>query len=188
MAARLRMAPHYRALQIRGALRSPAEIREAEADLEAQRGGGDQCGLSAAAFTWIHLAWIRRRDVSFTAALEAHEQAIAFLRERGLPTQQARRGRLQLLFEIGRWDDVLAEVESLRPWYQAQGDEEGLSACDVQTAYVRLPRGERVGRLDDILVRAAALGRDPADASALVAEAAVAEDDVNAAVSILGLA
>jgi class 3 adenylate cyclase/tetratricopeptide (TPR) repeat protein len=189
MAAQLGIAPHYRALSIRGALRSPDEIREAEADLEAQREGAIDAGdFSAAAFAWIHLAWIRRRDVSFTAALEAHEQAIAFLRERGLPTQQARRGRLQLLFEIGRWDDVLAEVESLRPWYQAQGDGVGLWACDVQTAYVRLPRGERVGRLDEILVRAAALGLDPADASALVAEAAVAEDDLDAAVSILGQA
>ena len=188
-AAHVGIAPHYRALQVRAALSAPSDIGQAEVDLLADREGAIQAGdLSAAAYSWIILAWLQRRDVSYAAAIETHEQAIAFLRERGLPTEQAYRGRLQLLYAAGRWDDALAEVASLRPSYAARGDEQGLWACDQIEGWILLARGEQAPMLGGILARAAALGRDPADTAALAAEAAMASGDVAGALSILGQA
>ena len=91
---------------------------------------------------------------------------------------------LELLVELGRWDEVLARAAPLAS--DDRMDESLVVAVDIWTTLVHLLRGHPVGDVDDILARARAVEELQvlAPALALAARAAVAAGDPARAVAL----
>jgi hypothetical protein len=112
-------------------------------------------------------------------ALERINDASALAARRGAVSQGswAEVSSLELLFELGRWDELLARAEPLAR--EPTLDESLVVAVRMWTTIVQLRRGTDVGALNDLL----AAGRQVeeiqvlAPVLAIVAEAALARDD-----------
>jgi tetratricopeptide (TPR) repeat protein len=88
------------------------------------------------------------------AAIELIDEATALADRRGAFSQGSwtKVAALELLYELGRWDEALTRAEPLAS--DPRLDESLVVAIDVWTGYVHLRRGKFSGDLDDLLVRA----------------------------------
>ena len=92
---------------------------------------------------------------------------------------------LELLYELGRWDELLARAEPLA--HETRMDEALLVAVDIWTAAVRVRRGESMGDIEGLLARARGMGELQvlAPALALAAQAAARRGDVTRAAELV---
>jgi tetratricopeptide (TPR) repeat protein len=121
------------------------------------------------------------------AAIELLDEASALADGRGAFSQGSwtRVAALELLYELGRWDEALTRAEPLAS--DARMDESLRVAIDVWTGYIRLRRGKYHDDVGELLARArnAAEMQVIAPALALAAEAAAHEGDVARATELL---
>ncbi len=185
LADRLGVPRPHRALHARGWVRYPADPDGAEADFRASVDEAVAAGrIMSAAGALQNRAIARGTILGPAAALEGLEEAEAFRAAHGMPVMPLRFSRLDALELRGDWDTVLAEAAPLRDWAQEHGDAWGTWSVDLVVASIRLARGERVGRRDDLLERGRAIGQQ-AFAGPVTAEAALAEGDREGACAVL---
>ena len=125
----------------RGALGDPGGLD----DLRQALALALDAGLSYQAGHWYANLALQLGDVDPAASLASYSEGIGFARRRGL-TELAmwmRAGALERLFELGRWDELLAEAAEVVAWYQANGPESfAIGAAEVQRARVLAYRGQ----------------------------------------------
>ncbi|MFL5791373.1 MAG: ATP-binding protein [Actinomycetota bacterium] len=114
------------------------------------------------------------------AAIELLDEASALSDRRGAFSQGSwtKVAALELLYELGRWDEALTRAEPLAN--DARLDESLLVAIDVWTGYIRLRRGKFSEDLDELLVRARNAGELQVLAPALALAAEASADPANA--------
>ena len=185
-AAALGIPEPHRALAARGLTLLAMGEPSGEDDLRRAIDGAIREGdLRAAAVAYHNLAASLAEARGPAAGLAAFDEAIGFAASRGLPTELHRSGRLETLMPLGRWDEVVREAEEVGAWAAAHGDEWGLLLADEFDMQVRLARGEKVARRDDLPSRAVLLGTSPSDSATVAADAASAEGDMAAARGLL---
>ncbi|MEA2555817.1 MAG: hypothetical protein QOI60_1148 [Actinomycetota bacterium] len=144
-----------------------------------------QGDLRAAAVAFNNLAASLAESQGPAAGLRAFDEAMEFAAGRGLPTELLRSGRLETLLPLGRWDEALAESDAVGAWATEHGDEWGRLLADEFALQVRLGRGEKVDRQDDLPARATLVGTPPSDSAPIAADAASAQGDLQAARELL---
>ena len=121
------------------------------------------------------------------AAIQLLDEASELADRRGAFSQGSwtKVAALELLYELGRWDEALTRAEPLAS--DARMDESLQVAIDVWTGYIRLRRGKYDDDVDELLVRArnAAEMQVIAPALALAAEASADAGDVANATALL---
>jgi class 3 adenylate cyclase len=120
------------------------------------------------------------------AALERLDDASALADRRGAVSQSAwtKASALELLFELGRWDELLARAPELAAIPNL--DESLVVAVAMWPTIVHLRRGEPVGALDELVAAARTVEELQvlAPALAIAAEAAFVEGDAARAVAL----
>jgi class 3 adenylate cyclase/tetratricopeptide (TPR) repeat protein len=160
-------------------------------ELELGRGFGENASIA-----YSNLGSLLLMAEGAAAALPVHEEGIAFSKKRGLSESfwWLRGERTWMLYDLGRWDDLLADADALLEDVAAASRE--TSSAQVRTlvkswqAHVLLRRGdhERAGALID---ESLGLAREVRDAQILgptLAAAAIAarrSGDVDAAVALV---
>jgi tetratricopeptide (TPR) repeat protein len=152
------------ALQYRGAARGQAGDPGGLEDLREALRRGLELGLgNEVATTYNNLAyelWFWKGPAD---ALPVWEEMSAFCRVRGFATMAmwAEAGRLEALFDVGRWDEVVALAEDLREWGRGRGPTRlGVTAL-TYLAWVELRRGDHAAAsrtLEALLPRARDIG------------------------------
>jgi len=143
-----------------------------------ERGG--QLGLgSETAIAMNNLAENLRFLEGPAASLDAWETMVAFCSERGLSTSLAwaRDGLIGALFDLGRWDEVLAMEPEAEAWDRTQGPSPFGAAARMLAAWIHLRRGEveeAARRTKDLLPRVARIGYSEYESPAFVLCAEVA--------------
>ena len=121
------------------------------------------------------------------AAIQLLDEASELADRRGAFSQGSwtKVAALELLYELGRWDEALTRAEPLAS--DARMDESLQVAIDVWTGYIRLRRGKYDDDVDELLVQArnAAEMQVIAPALALAAEASADAGDVANATALL---
>jgi tetratricopeptide (TPR) repeat protein len=107
----------------------------------------------------------------------AFDEAIAFAESHGLPTEDARTGRLGAMMDAGQWDELLQEADLLLAWARRHGDAYTEVAVRLASARVRLERGEAIGPQDALAGMARDTGWVPPSTAPIQAEAALAAHD-----------
>jgi tetratricopeptide (TPR) repeat protein len=154
---------------------------------------GLQLGLgSETAIAMNNLAENLRFVEGPSTSLAAWERMVSFCSERGLSTSLAwaRDGILRALFDLGRWDDVLAMESEAEAWDREQGPSPFGTAVRMLTGWVHLRRGdlaEAARRTLDLPSRVARIGYTEYEAPAFVlcAEVALAESRLDEARALL---
>jgi tetratricopeptide (TPR) repeat protein len=122
-----------------------------------------------------------------TTAIELLDEASALADRRGAFSQGSwtQVAALELLYELGRWDEALTRAEPLGS--DARLDESLRVAIDVWTGYIRLRRGKYHDDIDELLVRARAAAELQviAPALAITAEATADAGDAARATALL---
>ncbi len=186
LAATLGLPPPHRALAARGVSRFGTEPTPGAADLRAAIELAEAAGdLRSAAVAYYNLAARQADQLGSGAALATAEEAIAFCRARGLPTEVMRGGRLEMLLDTGGWDELLDEAAELRAWASERGDTFTLVFTDRAVATVRLERGEPTGPLEWMLDAVREAGYPQIFVAAIVAEAALVDSGAEAARRVL---
>jgi hypothetical protein len=77
-------------------------------------------------------------------ALQVWDSAVEFSRVRGFSTEAywAECGRLEVLFDLGRWDEVLETAEAVEAWDREEGGGQMRTFAQVYRAMVLTRRGE----------------------------------------------
>ena len=154
-----------RALQYRGIHRVISGDLEGRGDLEEALRIGLELGLGTeTAVAYINLAdWVSSLDGT-VASLALTEEGIRFAERRGLGSNGMwlRAESTWRLFDLGRWDDVIARSGEIRRWYGDRGRAQPVVMAGTQEAAVHLHRGEldEAARLMDELLPAARESRD----------------------------
>jgi class 3 adenylate cyclase/tetratricopeptide (TPR) repeat protein len=168
------------ALNYVGASRSLLGAPDGLDTLRAAIERGRQLGLgSETAIAMNNLAENLRFLEGPAASLHEWETMIDFCSERGLSTSLAwaRDGLIQALFDLGRWDEVLAMEPEAEAWDRAQGPSPFGAAARMLAAWIELRRGrieEAARRTRDLLPRVARIGYTEYEAPAFVLCAEVA--------------
>ena len=173
-----------RALQFRGAARCELGDEGGLADLREAIRIGKEAGMGQAlALSYANYAfqlWFREGP---GAALEVWRDSQAAAETRGFDgfAQTARMGKLETLFDLGRWDEVLEVCREIQTWVESDpGTELGVYAS-IFESWVRLRRGEpglSVGSDGTLLKHALPFGVEfAAPASLLMAETRLLHDD-----------
>jgi class 3 adenylate cyclase/tetratricopeptide (TPR) repeat protein len=119
----LGLAPPYRALHTRGAVRlqkgdrSGGEADAREAIRAASAAGDIEATLGALDDLSGQLPWYSNAD-----ATAVRDERVEFARSHGLPSSGAEMGRLVALFDLGRWDDALQGATSEYERASERGD------------------------------------------------------------------
>ena len=178
-----------RALQFRGAARCELGDEQGLDDMREAIRLGEEGGLgqalALARANYAFQLWFREGP---GAALEVWRESQVAAEARGFvgSAQMARMGQLETLFDLGRWDEVLAICDEIRAWLRPRGErtELGVYATIFET-WVRLRRGEteRLAELaDDLLEQARPFGGEfGAPAALLVAETQRVTGDITRA-------
>jgi tetratricopeptide (TPR) repeat protein len=152
------------ALQYRGAARGQIGDEGGLEDLREALRRGLELGLGTeVATTYNNLAYELWFWEGPAAALPVWEEMSAFCRVRGFATMGiwAEGGKLESLFDVGRWDDALRDADRMREWDRAHGETRvSVSAISIR-AWVMLRRGEldaAVAALNEVLPKARAIG------------------------------
>ena len=190
LATRLGLQDEYaRALQFRGAARCELGDERGLDDLREAIRLGEEFGfgqvLALARANYAFQLWFRDGPA---AALEVWRDAQRAAETRGFAgmAQMARMGQLETLFDLGRWDDVLAISREIQAWIQPRGERTELAVyASIFDSWVRLRRGETEGLAevaDALLEFAAPFGGEfGAPAALLVAETQRAAGDAEGA-------
>jgi tetratricopeptide (TPR) repeat protein len=187
LATRLDMRDEIvRALQFRGAARCELGDEQGLEDMReairlGEEGGFGQA-LALARANYAFQLWFREGP---GAALEIWRETQIAAEARGFvaSAQMARMGQLETLFDLGRWDEVLAICREIQAWIGPRGErtELGVYATIFET-WVRLRRGEMEGLAelaDGVLEQARPFGGEfGAPAALLVAETHRAAGDL----------
>jgi tetratricopeptide (TPR) repeat protein len=182
----LGLPPPHRALMARGVARFPVDWAGAEADLRAAIDGAVGAGdLRAASVAFYNLATTRAEVVGPASGLAVFDEAISFSVAHGIPTEFARSGRVEVLCYSGGWDELLDEAEHVRAWARGRGDAVSAAVVDLAAARVRLERGESIGFQDELASTVRHIGYPASYGAPVVAEAAAAEGDAEAARRVL---
>ena len=187
LTTRLGLRDEYaRALQFRGAARCELGDERGLDDLREAIRLGEEHGfgqvLALARANYAFQLWFRDGPA---AALEVWREAQRAAETRGFAglAQMARMGQLETLFDLGRWDEVLAISREIQAWIKPHGEQTELAVyASIFESWVRLRRGET----DDLTEAADALlgyatpfgGEFGAPAALLVAETHRAAGDV----------
>jgi tetratricopeptide (TPR) repeat protein len=160
-------------------------------ELELGRGFGENASIA-----YSNLGSLLLMAEGAAAALPVHEEGIAFSKKRGLAESfwWLRGERTWMLYDLGRWDDLLADADALLEDVAAASRE--TSSAQVRTlvkswqAHVLLRRGdhERAGALVDESLSLARQVRDAQILGPTLAAAAIAarrSGDVDAAVALV---
>jgi class 3 adenylate cyclase/tetratricopeptide (TPR) repeat protein len=179
LATRLDMRDEIvRALQFRGAARCELGDEQGLEDMREAIRLGEEGGLgqalALARANYAFQLWFREGP---GAALEIWREAQVAAEARGFvgSAQMSRMGQLETLFDLGRWDEVLAICREIQAWLRPRGErtELGVYATIFET-WVRLRRGETEGLAelaDDLLEQARPFGGEfGAPAALLVTE------------------
>src|SRR5439155_17163146 len=138
---------------------------EGRADLEEALRLGLDLGLgNETATAYDNLAdWVSSLDGA-TAGLAIYEEGMTFAERRGLHRLRTwmRAESTWRLFDLGRWDDVLAAAEEIRQWFGPGRRGLPVVMAGTQDARVRAYRGElsRAAELMEELLPAAREGGD----------------------------
>jgi tetratricopeptide (TPR) repeat protein len=182
-----------RALQFRGAARCELGDERGLDDLREAIRLGEEAGLgqalALARANYAFQLWFREGP---SAALEVWRESQLAAETRGFAgvAQMARMGQLETLFDLGRWDEVLAICGDVQAWVRPRGEgtELGVYATIFET-WVRLRRGETEGLAelaDRLLEQARPFGGEfGAPAALLVVETRRAAGDLAGAHSAL---
>ncbi|MGZ8606193.1 MAG: AAA family ATPase [Actinomycetota bacterium] len=173
------------ALQYRGAARSQLGDEGGLDDLREALRRGLELGLgSEVATTYNNLAyelWFWRGP---TEALPVWEEMSAFCRVRGFATLEtwAECGKLESLFDLGRWDEVAELATRLRDWGRTRGYERVIMIASTYLGWLHLRRGEYEEAAldaDEVLPRAREIGYGEfiAPACMIAADLALATGD-----------
>ncbi len=133
------------ALQYRGAARGQIGDEGGMDDLrEALRRGLDLGLGSEVATTYNNLAYELWFWEGPAASLPVWEEMSAFCRVRGFATMGiwAEGGKLESLFDVGRWDDALRDADRMREWDRAHGETRVSVAAISIRAWIQLRRGD----------------------------------------------
>jgi tetratricopeptide (TPR) repeat protein len=186
LAKGLGLSEPHRALAARGMTLLAMGRSSGEKDLRRAIDGAVAEGdLRAAAVAFHNLAASIAEADGPAAGLQAFDEAMAFAAGRGLPAELLRSGRLETLVPLGRWDEALAESQAVGAWATEHGDEWGRLLADELAMQVRLGRGEKIERQDDLPARATQVGTPPSDPAPIAADAASAQGDLQAARGVL---
>jgi class 3 adenylate cyclase/tetratricopeptide (TPR) repeat protein len=152
------------ALQYRGAARGQIGDEGGLDDLREALRRGLELGLGTeVATTYNNLAYELWFWEGPAAALPVWEEMSAFCRVRGFATMGiwAEGGKLESLFDVGRWDDALRDADRMREWDRLHGETRvSVSATSIR-AWVQLRRGElddAEAALNEVLPKARAIG------------------------------
>jgi class 3 adenylate cyclase/tetratricopeptide (TPR) repeat protein len=178
------------ALQYRGAIRGQMGDESGLEDLrEALRRGLDLGLGDEVATTYNNLAYELWFWDGPAAALEVWEQMLAFCRVRGFASGEmwAESGRLESLFDVGRWDEADEIAAELRAWGRAHGYRRVSLIATIYLGWLRLRRGDLVEaarHVEDVLPAAREIGYGEFLAPGLMiaAEVALATGDPGAAI------
>jgi class 3 adenylate cyclase/tetratricopeptide (TPR) repeat protein len=135
-----------RALQFRGAARCEMGDEGGLDDLREAIRIGEDAGLgqalALARANYAFQLWFREGPVAAHGVWRESEEVAEARGFEGL-AQMARMGQLETLFDLGRWDDVLALSRSIKAWVKPtdQGTEAAVYAT-IFEAWVHLRRGE----------------------------------------------
>jgi class 3 adenylate cyclase/tetratricopeptide (TPR) repeat protein len=163
-----------RALQFRGASRSELGDEDGLADLWAALRLGTDIGLGEeTVLTYGNLGlqlWLRDGP---TIALQAYTSALEFSETRGfmLEAMWTKAGQLEALFDLGRWEDVVAIAHEMEAWDREEGGGLIRTYAEVYRGMVLARRGEvDAARLlaEEFLPRVRALNRAEFLAPALI--------------------
>jgi len=186
LASSFGLPPPYRALMVRGITGLPLGHAGAEADLRGAIDGAVGAGdLRAASITFYNLATMSGDIAGPAAAIRVFDEAIAFCGAHGVPTELARSGRVEGLMHAGEWDELLREADHVAAWARRHGDVMSEVVVRLAATHVRLERGESIGRQDALAAMTRDVGYLPTWAAPIIAEAALAEQDVGAARAVL---
>jgi class 3 adenylate cyclase/tetratricopeptide (TPR) repeat protein len=174
------------ALQYRGAARAQSGDAGGLEDLREALRRGLELGLGAEVGTaynnLAHALWFWEGP---KAALPVWEEMSAFCRVRGLATLEtwAESGRLESLFDVGRWDEVFELATRLREWGWTHGSTRVVMIGSTYRAWVHLRRGDHEAageHVEEVLARARDFGSSEflAPACLIAAEVALAGGDV----------
>jgi class 3 adenylate cyclase/tetratricopeptide (TPR) repeat protein len=178
------------ALQYRGAARGATGDAGGLEDLREALRRGIELGLGhEVSITYNNLAYELWFWEGPAAALPVWQEMAGFCRVRGFATMGmwAEAGRLEALFDVGRWDDAVALAEDLRAWGRAAGRETRPTITALTyLGWVALRRGDREGAtaaVRELLPRARDIGYAEFLAPALMigAECALAGGDAEEA-------
>ena len=190
LSTRLGLQDEYaRALQFRGAARCELGDERGLDDLREAIRLGEEHGfgqvLALARANYAFQLWFRDGPA---AALEVWLDAQRAAETRGFAglAQMARMGQLETLFDLGRWDEVLAISREIQAWIQPRGERTELAVyASIFDSWVRLRRGETEGLAevaDALLEFATPFGGEfGAPAALLVAETHRAAGDAEGA-------
>ncbi|HEX6331123.1 MAG TPA: AAA family ATPase [Actinomycetota bacterium] len=181
------------ALQYRGAARAQTGDREGLDDLRAALRRGLELGLgNEVATTYNNLAYLLWFWEGSSASLPVWEEMSAFCRVRGFDTMAmwAEAGRIESLFDAGRWDEVLEVSNRLRAWVR----ERQPTRIDIEAlayhAWVHLRRGDLDAAAEDVqellpMAREIAYAEYIAPSLMIATEVALARGDPDAAMAFL---
>jgi tetratricopeptide (TPR) repeat protein len=168
------------ALQYRGAARAENDDPGGLDDLREALRRGLELGLgNEVGTTYNNLAYELWFWEGPAAALEVWEEMSAFSRVRGFETMAmfADSGRLESLFDVGRWDETLALADEVRTWADAHASARIGITARLFHGWVHLRRGrieEARRSCEELLPRAREIGYAEFLAPALLIAAEVA--------------
>ncbi len=173
------------ALQYRGAARGQSGDEGGVADLREALRRGQELGLGdEVATTYNNLAYELWFWEGPAAALSVWEEMGAFCHVRGFATGEmwSRSGKLECLFDLGRWDEVFELAAELREWGHEHGFQRVNMIASIYRGWVLLRRGEyhAAGRAVEELLppaREVGYGEFLAPALMIAAEVALATGD-----------
>jgi class 3 adenylate cyclase len=182
------------ALQYRGAARSQSGDEGGLEDLREALRRGLELGLGdEVATTYNNLAYELWFWVGPAASLAVWEELAAFCRVRGFATGEtwAESGKLESLFDLGRWDEVFASATELREWGRAHGFRRVNMISSIYRGWVLLRRGDpdAAGREVEVVLpqaREIGYGEFLAPALMIAAEVALATGDRSRSRGLVG--
>ncbi len=149
LAASVGASPPHRALVSRGLCRYPRDPAGGAEDVRAGVEGAIHDGdVRAAMVALVNGASMVAAIDGAAAGARAFDEAIAFAELHGLPTEDARTGRIGAMLDAGQWDELLQEADLLVAWARRHGDAYTEVAVRLASARVRLERGEAIGAQD----------------------------------------
>jgi class 3 adenylate cyclase/tetratricopeptide (TPR) repeat protein len=168
------------ALQYRGAARGQGGDRGGLADLREALRRGLELGLGTeVATTYNNLAYELWFWEGPASALPMWEEMSAFCRVRGFATlgMWAEAGKLESLFDVGRWDEILELANRMADWDRDHGPTRVSVTAYTYHSWVHLRRGEidvAERDVEELLPRAREIGYAEFLAPALILAAEVA--------------
>jgi class 3 adenylate cyclase/tetratricopeptide (TPR) repeat protein len=154
-----------RALQFRGIYRVIEGDLQGRGDLEEALRVGIELGMGReTASAYINLAdWTSELDGPL-AGLALYKEGMVFASRRGLTVNGMwmRAESTWRLFDLGRWDEVIAAADEIRGWSGSEGGSQQLAMAGTQEARVRMYRGD-LKRADELMDELLPLAREIRD-------------------------